>query len=173
MSGAVAGRASVIAVAFLIAVLTASCQRGGERVGESAKAPDFTLSDLQGNKVSLAEWRGKVVVIEFWATWCPPCRESVPEVNTLYARFKDKNFRLLAIAVDKGADALSGVRAFVEEQGVSYPVLLDDGEASKSYSVMSIPVLFIVDKEGKVVKRRTGFVPGLAEDLSKEIEVLL
>jgi thiol-disulfide isomerase/thioredoxin len=114
-----------------------------------------------------------VVLVEFWATWCPPCRESVPELNEVYEKYKGKNFELLGISVDKGGDASSSVRAFVKEHAVLYPVLLDERNVNNLYEVSGIPAMFIIDKEGKVVKKFTGFIPGLGEILSKEVEGLL
>jgi len=162
---------SVITIAFL----AASCSRSAEKekVADTGKAPDFTLSDTQGNARTLSALRGKVVIIEFWATWCPPCRESVPELNEVYERFKGKNFELFGIAVDKGGDASSAVRAFVKEHAVTYPVLLDDRNVNSLYEVSGIPAMFIINKEGKVVKKFTGFVPGFGDTLSKEVEGLL
>ena len=114
-----------------------------------------------------------MVIIEFWATWCPPCKESVPELNEVYEKYKGKNFELYGIAVDKGGDAATAVRLFVKEHAVAYPVLLDDRNVNSLYEVSGIPAMFIIDKEGKVVKKFTGFIPGLGETLSKEVEGLL
>ena len=160
-----------VLVVFLVAL---SCKKTEERTArESGKASDFSLTDLQGAAVTLSQMRGQVVLVEFWATWCPPCSESVPELNKVYEKFKDRNFRLLGISVDKGGDVVSRVRAFVKEHAIGYPVMVDDGSVHVSYGVSSIPVMFVVDKDGRVVKRHMGFIPGLAEILSKEVEDLL
>lgn len=163
----------IVACAVAVVFFAASCSRNTEKVADSGKTLDFTLGDMQGSKITLSGLRGKVVIVEFWATWCPPCRESVPELNEVYEKYKGKNFELLGISVDKGGDALSSVRAFVKEHAVLYPVLLDDRNVNSSFGVGSIPVMFVIDKEGKVVKRHTGFIPGLAKTLSKDIEGLL
>jgi len=157
-----------------LGLFAASCKKAEEKiVSESGKAPEFTFTSLQGSAIRLSELRGKVVIIEFWATWCPPCRESIPELNKVSEKFRDKNFQLLGISVDKGGDALSKVRDFVKEYSVVYPVMVDNGSVNVAYGVSGIPVMFIIDKEGKVVKRHMGFFPGLAETLSKEVEELL
>ncbi len=166
----------ICALVFLVvlALFAASCEKEKPRViAESGKAPDFALTDLGGNTIRLSALRGKVVVVEFWATWCPPCKESVPALNKISGKFRDKNFQLLAISVDKGGGALSSVRDFVKENPVDYPVMVDDGSVNVAYEVGGIPVMVIIDKEGKLVKRHIGFSPDLAQILSKEVEELL
>lgn len=161
---------SLLAIAFF----GVSCKKAEERIiGESGKAPDFTLTSLQGSVIRLSELRGKVVIVEFWAMWCLPCRELLPELNKVYEKFKDKNFELLGISVDRGGDALSRVRAFAKEYAIIYPIMVDNGKVNVAYGVSGIPAMFIIDKEGKVVSRHMGFIPGFADKLSKEIEGLL
>ena len=162
----------VLASLVALCLFAVSCKKAEERaVGESGKAPEFTFTSLQGSAMRLSELRGKVVIVEFWATWCPPCREAIPELNKVSEKFRDKNVQLLGISVDKGGDALVSVSAFVKEHAVVYPVMVDN--VNVAYGVSGIPALFIIDKEGKVVKRHMGFFPGLAETLSKEVEELL
>ncbi len=163
----------VVASLLAIAIFGVSCKKAHERVTGGGEAPDFTLSNLQGGSMTLSKLRGKVVLVEFWATWCLPCRESVPELNKVYEKFKDKNFELLGISVDRGGDALSRVRAFVKEYAIIYPIMVDSGTVNVAYGVSGIPAMFIIDKEGKVVSRHMGFIPGFAQTISKEIEGLL
>lgn len=164
----------VCAAIFLaVALLASSCTKDKGKVEDGSRAPDFTLGSIQGDSISLSALRGKVVVVEFWATWCPPCRESIPDLNKIYEKFRGRNFELLAISVDKGGDAPSSLKAFVNEYGVMYPVLWDDKNVNSLYNVSGIPVMFIIDKEGYVVKKHTGFAPGLSEMLLKEVEALL
>lgn len=152
----------------------ASCSReDGAPSVRSGQAPDFTLSDIGGGAVSLSSLRGRVVLVDFWATWCPPCRESIPELNALYGRYKDRGLVVLGVSVDRGLDLASTVGAFARDNGLTYPVLLDDKGVNKLYSVSSIPAMFLIDKEGKVAKRFVGYSPGLGETISKEIEALL
>jgi peroxiredoxin len=159
---------------FAIAFSAASCKKTERsRVVEEGKAPDFTLSDVSGKKVTLSELRGKVVVVEFWATWCPPCNDAVPEMNKVYEKYKNKNVHVLAISVDQGGDVASKVHSFVKEHRVNYPVLIDDKKVDVSYGVGNIPVTFIIDKEGKVVKKHIGFMEELSETISRDIEALL
>ncbi|GAB4421170.1 MAG: hypothetical protein OHK0032_16930 [Thermodesulfovibrionales bacterium] len=156
-----------------IALFALSCNKGRGRAAIGKKAPDFTLTDLNGNKIQLSDLNGKVVMVEFWATWCPPCRESVPEMKEVYEKYKDRGFVLLGLSIDKGKNSHAEVGSFVKEYSITYPVLLDDSNINVSYGVSSIPTSFIIDKEGKIVSKRVGFIPGLGEEISKEIEALI
>jgi peroxiredoxin len=109
---------------------------------------DFTLTDLQGKTWSLRELKGKVVLVNFWATWCPPCRKEMPDLNALYQRFKDQGFVILAIS-DEDADK---VKPFIAERNISYPVMLDPGrKINELFQVEGIPKSFVYDREGKLV----------------------
>ncbi|HAM53511.1 MAG TPA: thioredoxin [Nitrospiraceae bacterium] len=163
----------VAVCAITVVLFAASCTKEKSPSGVENKSPDFTLRDMRGGKVSLAGFRGRVVLLEFWATWCPPCRESIPELNELYKRYKDRGLVVLGISLDSEGDAASAIVSFMKEQPIIYPVLIDDTKASMLYSVSSIPALFLIDKNGNVVKRVSGFVPGLTENLSNDIERLL
>ncbi len=109
---------------------------------------DFTLTDLQGKTWSLRDLKGKVVLVNFWATWCPPCRKEMPDLNTLYQRFKDQGFVILAIS-DEEADK---VKPFIAERNISYPVMLDPGrKVNEQFQVEGIPKSFVYDRDGKLV----------------------
>jgi peroxiredoxin len=160
----------VVAIAFSVA----SCKKAERsRAVEEGKAPDFTLHDMSGKKVTLSEFRGKVVLVEFWATWCPPCKDAVPEMNKVYEKYKGQNVEVLAISVDQGSDVASKVRSFVKENRVNYPVLIDDKKVNVSYGVGNVPVAFVIDKQGKVAKKHIGFMEELSENISRDIEALL
>lgn len=113
-------------------------------VGESA--PDFTLVDLDGNQVSLSDFRGKTVFINFWATWCPPCRAEMPEIEAIYQEYKDKGVIVIGVDILESEDV---VRRFVEQGGYSWTFVLDiSGEVAANYEVAAIPTSFFVDREG-------------------------
>ncbi len=115
---------------------------------------DFTLSDLNGNPVSLKSLRGKVVFLNFWATWCPPCRSEMPSMEILYRSYKDKGLEFLT--VDVGEDR-EDVAAFIKEFKLSFPVVLDSsGRVSARYGVRGIPATFIIDRDGDIVAYATG-----------------
>ena len=115
---------------------------------ESRRNADFTLSDLQGKSWTLRALRGKVVLVNFWATWCPPCRKEMPDLDALYMRFKDRGFVVLAIS-DEDAGK---VKVLLAERGVSFPILLDPGrKVNDLFRVGGIPKSFVYDRDGKLV----------------------
>ncbi|MGB9735379.1 MAG: peroxiredoxin family protein [bacterium] len=115
---------------------------------ENAIAPDFTLRTIDNKTVKLSDYRGKVVFLNFWATWCPPCRMELPAMEKLYEKLKDQPFVMLAVNVDE-ADP-DGVRNFVRSMNLTFPVLLDDGNVSKLYNINAIPTTFIIKKNGVI-----------------------
>jgi len=109
---------------------------------------DFKLADLQGKAWHLKDLRGKVVLVNFWATWCPPCRKEMPDLDTLFNKFKDQGFVVLAISDEEAAK----VNPFIAERKISYPVLLDPGRTvTESFQVEGIPKSFVYDRAGKLV----------------------
>jgi peroxiredoxin len=110
--------------------------------------PDFTLKDISGKTWTFAELRGKVVLVNFWATWCPPCRKEMPDLETLYQRFSSKGLVVLGISDEEAAK----VEPFIRERKVSFPVLLDPGrKVNEMFVVEGIPKSFIYDRDGKLV----------------------
>jgi peroxiredoxin len=127
---------------------------------------DFTLADLRGKSWTLSELRGKVVVVNFWATWCPPCRKEMPDLEALYNRFKGEGFVVLAVSDEDAAK----VRPFIAERQVTYPILLDPGrKVNDLFQVEGIPKTFVYDRDGKLVaqsidmRTRKQFLGMLAE----------
>ncbi len=134
-------------------------------------APGFSFLDTQGKTVALADFKGKVVFIDFWATWCPPCRISMPEVEKLYADFQGKAVQVLGLNLDENGD---NARRFVERKKTPYPVLLaGNSDISSAYGVDGIPHFVLIDKEGKVVNVWSGFAPGMGEEWRAAINALL
>ena len=141
-------------------------------VGERPPAPDFTLSTLSGASLSLAELRGKVVLLNFWATWCVPCRKEMPAIEALYQRYKDRGLEVLAVSLDKGST--SGVESFVKEMGVTYRVALDPSWATaRTYGVRGLPATFLIDRAGNVVMRELGERDWMEEAKQQAVEGLL
>ena len=109
---------------------------------------DFTLSDLQGKSWNLKDLRGKVVLVNFWATWCPPCRKEMPDLEALYLQFKDQGFVVLAISDEDAAK----VSPFLAERNITYPILLDPGrKVNEEMQIEGIPKSFVYDRGGKLV----------------------
>jgi peroxiredoxin len=110
--------------------------------------PEFTLTDLSGKTWTFSELRGKVVLVNFWATWCPPCRKEMPDLEALYGRFGSKGFVVLGISDEEATK----VEPFIRERKISFPVLLDSGrKVNEMFVVEGIPKSFVYDREGKLV----------------------
>jgi thiol-disulfide isomerase/thioredoxin len=119
-------------------------------------APDFTLTDLEGNSVSLTDFKGKNVYLNFWASWCGPCRMEMPDIEKIYQEYKDKDLVVLAVNVGEGQDT---VKSFIDTHQLSFPVLLDSKtEAARIYKVSSIPVSIFINKEGIIAAKRVGLM---------------
>ncbi len=165
---------ALVAVVLLVLAI-AGCgpdtiSRDWHRVEPPIAAPDFTLPQLGGGAVSLSSLRGRVVGMEFWATWCGPCRFSLPSLDVIYRRYRDRGVTVLLI--NKGEDAKK-VRAWAKRRFAA-PILLDqDEEAARRYQVEGIPRLFIVDQTGHLIYAHVGYGGGLERNLSLILEQLL
>jgi peroxiredoxin len=116
-------------------------------------APEIALNDLNGNLIRLSDYRGKVVLLHFWASWCLPCREEFPRIKGLWQRLADKDFVVLAIAEDSHKAAA----AFVKKEDLRFPVLVDQyGSALRSYRLKAIPASYIVNREGRMEEIAVG-----------------
>lgn len=136
-------------------------------------APNFTAKDLSGNSVSLSGLSGRIVVLEFWATWCPPCRSSVPELIALQDKYRDRNVTVLAVSVDEGRNLSAKVQDFTKENKINYTVLLGTEAITRAYKVKNIPVLFVIDKTGKIAGQHVGALDDVPGALDSQIEKLL
>ena len=121
----------------------------------TALAPEFALPDLEGTAQRLSDFRGNVVLLNFWATWCPPCRAEMPSMEALYQAYKDQGFVILAVSSDVQGAAV--VQPFMEGYRLSFPSLLDTtGRVNGLYGVRSIPTSYLLDRHGRVVSREIG-----------------
>jgi cytochrome c biogenesis protein CcmG/thiol:disulfide interchange protein DsbE len=133
-------------------------QKKVENQKKYPKAPDFSLKDLEGNIVKLSDYEGKVVIIDFWATWCGPCRRGIPDFVELQEEFGEEKLQILGVNLDRGD--LSVVPDFAEEYKMNYPVLYADRDVQMKYGpIRSIPTMFIVDKQGYVRDMQVGLLP--------------
>lgn len=134
-------------------------------------APDIKFTDLAGNPVLLSSFKGKVIFLNFWATWCPPCRGEMPSLEKLHEKMKGKAFVILAISI--GENKLK-VANFIKENKYSFPVYLDtDNQAADVYKVSGIPTNFLIDKDGYVMFRESGSRDWASAEIQKQIEHLL
>jgi peroxiredoxin len=118
-------------------------------------APDFELKGLDGKTVKLSEYRGKVVILDFWATWCPPCREEIPHFIKLQKELGDEGLAIIGVSLDQTD---SPVKSFIKEHGINYPVVMGDRNlASKYGGVRAIPTTFVIDKKGEIAKKYVGY----------------
>ena len=119
---------------------------------EGSAAPDFTLPVLGGGEASLSALKGKVVVVNFWATWCPPCLVEMPVLNELYAAYRDQGVEVLGLSLDE--EGLPVTKPFVEKLEVTYPIVEADRKTYQAYgNILTIPHTFVIDRAGKVSKR--------------------
>jgi cytochrome c biogenesis protein CcmG/thiol:disulfide interchange protein DsbE len=124
--------------------------------GLGKKAAEFTLTDINGARKSLSDFKGKVIILDFWATWCPPCRQEIPHFISLYDQYKGQGLEIIGIALDNGGAGV--VSAFSGRNKINYTVLLGNDEVSDLYGgIAAIPTTFILDKDGNIRKKYIGY----------------
>src|SRR5438876_121565 len=140
-------------------------------VAPATAAPDFTLRTMGGPNLRLQEQRGRVVLINFWATWCGPCRQEMPHLNRLYEKYRASGFVLLGVNVDD--DAANAV-ALATKLGIAFPVLLDTNKGvSKLYDLSTMPSTVLIDRDGKVRYVHRGYLTGYEDAYDRQIRELL
>ncbi|MGD8836806.1 MAG: TlpA disulfide reductase family protein [Desulfobacteraceae bacterium] len=134
-------------------------------------APNFELPLLNGEVVQLNDYRGKVVFLNIWATWCGPCREEMPSMEKLYQQLKGQAFEILAVSVDSQGDG--AVAPFVKQHNLTFPVLLDrEGRTGSLYSTTGVPETFIIDKDGIIISKIVGYRNWSAPKVVEALKVL-
>ena len=140
-------------------------------VPTASPAPDFTLRTLEGPNLRLLEQRGKVVLLNFWATWCGPCREEMPQLNRLYEKYRPSGFTLVGVNVDEDSRNAAGIAG---QMGVKFPVLLDsDKRVSKLYDLSAMPSTVLIDRDGRVRFLHRGYKSGTENEYEQQIRALL
>ena len=156
---------------LLGAVLALVSATNALAIAPATKAPDFTLRTMDGPNMRLQEQRGRVVLMNFWATWCGPCRQEMPHMNRLYEKYKSSGFVILGVNVDEDPKNAAGVAA---KLGVKFPVLWDtDKNVSKLYELSTMPSTVLIDRDGKVRFIHRGYLSGYEETYDKQIRELL
>jgi len=151
-------------MALMLVILFAGAQVG---LAAGDAAPNFALKTADGKTVELKKLSGKVVVVNFWATWCGPCRVEIPGMLEVYGKYKAKGLEIVGISLDRGG--WSVVTPFVEKMKITYPVVLGDGDVADAWGgIQAIPATFVVDRKGKIVERHVGAVS--QEDFEKLVK---
>lgn len=141
----------------------------GDLTGFSA--PSFSLPDMDGKVVSLQAFRGKVILLNFWTTWCPPCRQEIPDLNDLQDRLRSRGFVIVAVSTDISGKTLQD---FLRKHRVSYIVLHDqESKVARQYKAYSLPASFLIDRDGRIVERFTGSEDWTGQEFLRKVERLL
>jgi len=160
--------AGIIGMLYLSTGAVVPIQKQAESDETNKKAPEISLSDISGEKISLEKLRGKVILLDFWATWCPPCRMSVPDLLELQNRYSAKKLQVIGIGLDKKDNII----LFAEQYKINYPVAAGDQSIANKYGgITGIPTMFIIDKKGNIRKKFEGYTR--KNVLEAEIEKLL
>lgn len=134
-------------------------------------APPLKVTTTTGQQVTLANYRGRVLVIDFFATWCPPCREAIPHLIALNSKYGKQGLQVLGLSVDEGNE--KELKAFAAEKRLNYPVAVVGDDLAAQYGVRSIPTMYIINKKGVVVERYMGYSDDMAADVEGVVRRLL
>ncbi|GMV05141.1 MAG: hypothetical protein AMXMBFR53_14200 [Gemmatimonadota bacterium] len=154
---------AVVAVVAVVAVAWVG-RENYQPIITGAPAPDFTVNDMAGETVRLSDYRGKVVLVNIWATWCAPCRQEMPSMQRLYEALQGTDFEILAVSIDArfGQEDAFGrpggdLRAFADEMGLTFPILHDpEGRIERTYQTTGVPETFLVGRDGLIYKKVAG-----------------
>ncbi|CAG1019890.1 glutathione peroxidase [Burkholderiaceae bacterium] len=157
--------------ALAAAMLALAAGAAVPAVTPSALAPDFTLRTMGGPNLRLHEQRGHVVLVNFWASWCGPCRQEMPHLNRLYEKYRSSGFQLLGVNIDEDARVATELAA---KLGVKFPVLLDsEKKVSRLYDMSAMPATIVIDRDGRVRYIHRGFRDGVEKTYEQQIRELL
>jgi cytochrome c biogenesis protein CcmG/thiol:disulfide interchange protein DsbE len=162
---------------FLIFVLCVSSIFFLSRCGKEEKeptsplAPDFTLRTLDGQEITLFKLKGKVILLDFWATWCGPCRESIPHLIQLYNTYQKNGLEVIGMNMDR--ENISTVRHFVKSMDIPYPIAITPYQVERSYGVTGLPTTILIDKDGRIREKIAGYTSEIAKQMTaKALELI-
>jgi peroxiredoxin len=162
-------RRSLMGLVLLAAAAATGAARA--RVAAQVAAPDFTLRQIDGPNLRLGEQRGRVVMVNFWATWCGPCRVELPQLAKLHDRYRGSGFVLLGVNIDEDPNA---ARALAGKLGLKFPVLLDtDKKVVAAYDLNAMPATVLIDKDGRVRHLHRGYREGVEQTYEQQVRELL
>lgn len=155
---------------LLVAIIVQSpvgCKREAPKE-KRPLAPDFTLTSVAGKTITLSQLRGKVVLLDFWATWCAPCRLAIPHLNGLYKAYRERGLEIIGLSLDKGSP--ERVRKFALNMGIEYAIIMADDDLVKKYGISPIPTTYLIDREGYITNKWIGFSQTLMSKIAAETE---
>ncbi len=138
---------------------------------ETALAPNFTLKTFDDQEVTLSELKGKVILLDFWATWCAPCRESIPHLVQLYKTYRQNGLEVFGMNVDRGD--VDTVRRFVKSMDIPYPIITASDELERNYRVTGLPTTILIDKEGNIRQKFVGFTSEISKQMTATVNDLI
>jgi peroxiredoxin len=147
-------RILIVVAALLVLGWFALRRAGPNRAGTSKLAPEFSLTDLSGRPLRLSDYRGKVVILDFWATWCEPCKEEIPHFVDLQNKYGAQGMQVLGISMD---DSEPPVREFQQQYKMNYPVAVGTSKLADEFGgILGLPITFVIDRQGQIVSRHVG-----------------
>jgi thiol-disulfide isomerase/thioredoxin len=160
----------ILTLSLVLLILLPGC---GIEKEESTlpSAPNFTLQTLDGQEVTLSHLKGKVILLDFWATWCGPCRESIPHLIQLYKTYQKDGLEVIGMNVEKGE--MDAVRRFVKSMDIPYPITLSPDDVQRDYRVSGLPTTIFIDKQGRIREKMVGFTSEIAKQTTARVVTLL
>lgn len=159
-----------LAGALFIYLLSTSIEPSSNTASSpSADALDFSLDTLEGKPIKLSQFEGKIVVLNFWASWCPPCRKEIPDLIAAQNQYRSRGVEILGVAVD--GDQPEKIEAFARKHGINYTIALDDGQTFEAWGGSAIPLTFFIDRQGRVRERFDGLIT--REELDVRLQQML
>src|SRR5215510_6608933 len=156
------------AVALAVGLAGYSLRSHSPSGGFSQPAPQFSLANLEGKQVSLKDFANKVIVVDFWATWCGPCREEIPHFNKLYEDYRGKGFEIVGISMD--TEGPETIKKFAKDLRMEYTLVIGNDDVAQDFGgVVGLPTTFIIDRKGNIVKKYRGFQPAFMQEIEKTV----